>query len=102
MIPLSSPKQTLINPIKVIKEIIIIWLEKLWGIEKTYSNPELIWIVPNPKEVVTPRTVVSIAIISIDIANSLLLEILGPNKELTLNGSFLLYEANAKHSPRRE
>ena len=80
----------------------MIWLEKLWGIEKTYSNPELIWIVPNPKEVVTPRTVVSIAIISIDIANGLLLEILGPNNELTLNGSFLLYEEKSKNCPYSE
>ena len=38
----------------------------------------------------------------VDIANGLLLEILGPNKELTLNGSFLLYEANAKQSPNSE
>ena len=39
---------------------------------------------------------------SIDIANGLLLEILGPNSELTLNGSFLLYEAKAKQSPKSE
>ena len=40
--------------------------------------------------------------ISIDIANGLLLDILGPNKELTLKGSFLLYEAKAKQSPKSE
>ena len=57
---------------------------------------------PNPKEVVTPSTVVSIAIISIDIDSCLLLEISGPNKELTLKGSFLLYEAKAKQSPKSE
>ena len=59
-------------------------------------------MVPNPNEVVTPRTVVSIAMISIDTAKGLLLEILCPNKELTLNGSFLLYEAKANHNPNRE
>ena len=35
LIPLSKPKQTLVKPIKVIIAIIIIWLLKLSGTEKT-------------------------------------------------------------------
>ena len=57
---------------------------------------------PSPSEVVTPKIVVRIAIISIKTANGLFLDTVLPKRELTLNGSFLLYDANAKHSPRRE
>ena len=100
--PLSNPKHTLINPIKVITKIIINLLEKLSVSEKIYDSPELICSVPRPKDVVTPNTVVSIATISIKIDRGLLLETFEPSKELTLNGSFLLYDANAKQSPSKE
>ena len=102
LIPVSRPRQTLISPIKVITAIIITWFEKVSLIEKTWAKPELIYTVPKPSEVVTPKTVVKIAIISINIAKGLFFETLEPNKELTLNGNFLLYEANAKHNPRDE
>ena len=39
---------------------------------------------------------------SIKIDRDLLLETFVPSKELTLNGSFLLYDANAKQSPSKE
>ena len=47
-------------------------------------------------------TVVSIAIISIVAANTLLLSTEVPSNELTLKAFFLLYEANAKHKPKAE
>ena len=45
---------------------------------------------PKPSEVVTPKTVVIIAIISIVIARGLLFATLDPKRELTLKGKFLL------------
>ena len=50
---------------------------------------------PSPSEVVTPKIVVRIAIISIKTANGLFLDTVLHKMELNLNGSFLLYEANA-------
>ena len=90
LIPLSSPRETLVKPIKVINIIIIILFKKVSGIEKTYDSPELIWIVPSPNDVVTPKTVVRIAIISIEIARGLFSETFWPRRELTLKGRFLL------------
>ena len=57
---------------------------------------------PKPSDVVTPKTVVKIAIISTLIARGLLFATFFPRSELTLNGSFLLYAAKAKQRPSNE
>ena len=57
---------------------------------------------PRPSDVVTPKTVVKIAIISILTARGLLFATFFPRSELTLKGSFLLYAAKAKQRPSNE
>ena len=99
LIPESKPNETLTRPIAVMKAIMISWFMKFSFISNTWFKPALIWTVPNPREVVTPNTVVSMAITSIVIARFLFEATFDPKRELTLKGRFLLYEAKAKHNP---
>ena len=61
---------------------------KVSSIPKICAMPALICTVPRPKDVVTPKTVVKIAITSIKIAKGLLDETLSPSSELTLKAVF--------------